>query len=121
MVSKDSDAATVHKISGTKKEEKVSVNCQTYTSYIFLSKINFFLFPFSVFLFLFTEAFNILYVRFLAGFNDLNEGKHDLLQDNDELYWTLLGVFIFCYFLFSILKYFILYLLVLESNEELHE
>ena len=122
MMEKRSDLGSlIHKISGNKKEENVEVTCQTYTSYIFLSKINYFLFPLSVFLFLFTEAFNVLYVRFLAGLNDLNEGKHELLQGNDELYWALLGVFVFCYFLFYTVNYFIVYLLVLSSNENLHE
>ena len=116
-----SNKESVHKISGTKKEENVSVTCQTYTNYIFFSKVNYFLFPVTVFFFIFTEAFNVLYVRFLAGFNDLNRGNHDVFGGNDKLYWGLLGVFVFCYFLFSLLKYFLVYLVSLYSNEDLHE
>ena len=56
MVDKDlkSDKDSVHKIAAAKKEENVSVNCKTYTDYIFFSKINYFLFPLSIFFFLFT-------------------------------------------------------------------
>ena len=56
MVDKDlqSDKDSVHKIAATKKEENVSVNCKTYTDYIFFSKINYFLFPLSIFFFFFT-------------------------------------------------------------------
>ena len=109
----ESEKGSVHKISGMKKEEHVSVTWRTYTNYIFLSKINYFLFPVTIFFFFFTETFNVLYVRFLAGFSDLERGNHDVFQDNDELYWGLLGVFVFCYFFFSIIKDFFVYLMVL--------
>ena len=99
----------------------MTVTCKTYNNYIFFSKVNYFLFPLTIFFFLLTEAFHVLYIRFLAGFNDLDEGDHKIFYDDDELYWAFLGLFVFCYFFFSIIKYFFVYLVVLTSNEDLHD
>lgn len=40
------------KISVTKKEENISVSCQSYLNYIFFSRKNYFLFPITIILFL---------------------------------------------------------------------
>ena len=44
---------SANKIAVAKSEGNVSVNCKTYTDYIFFSKINYLLFPLTFFFFLF--------------------------------------------------------------------
>ena len=52
-------------------QKEVVVTCQTYTRYTFMSKGNYFLLPFTLILFLVAETLNIVYFRFLSGYDEL--------------------------------------------------
>ena len=84
--------------------------------YTFVSKKNYCLFPFTIFLFLLAEALNILYFRALSGYDDLLEGKHDIFQGDGQTYWGILGLLLVLFFISLVFKYFLLTLVYLNSN-----
>ena len=49
---KASEQSEIHKISLSKREEEVEVSCKSYFSYIFFNKLNYFLFPLTILVFL---------------------------------------------------------------------
>ena len=116
-----SDKTTVHKMGVMKSKDNVDVTCKTYTNFIFLSKINRWLFPLTLFAFLLPEACIILFFRFLASFDDLKNKDHAIFGDNDRLYWGIIGMLLGLYFILMSLKYIMLNLVVLFSNEDIHE
>ena len=110
-----------NKISGTKKEENITVTWRSYFTYIFFSKTNYILFPITILTFLIGEASYVVYFRMLAGYDDLVEGNHDLFGNNDRLYWGIAGLALVIYFIMCLVRCTLLYLVVLISNEEIHE
>lgn len=104
-----------------KKEETVKVSCSTATNYIFASKTNYFLFPITILFFFCAEGLNTVFFRFLAGYEDLTNGQHDIFAGDDDLYWTWMGVIQVAFFIFLIIKYFLMHLVILNSNEQIHD
>ena len=60
-----------------KQDEEVfsaKLSCSTYSKFIFIAKINYLLFPLSVFFFVVDEGLQAIYFRFIAGYDSLLEG-----------------------------------------------
>ena len=115
------EKSEVHKLGQSSMEEDVAVTCGTYRNYLTLSKINYALFPLTIVAFLLSEAINIFYFRFLAGYGEMCEGIHETFGTNDQLYFGILGFLLFNHFTVFIIKYILLQMVVLFSNEELHK
>ena len=94
----------------------MDVTCGTYKKFIFLAKINYALFPFTIIAFLSSEALNSVYFRFLAGYGDLFNGIHELFGSDDQLYMGILGFILFGHFLIFIVKYTLFQMVILFSN-----
>ena len=62
-----------------------------------------------------------MYFRILAGYDDLILDKDDIFEDNENLYWGIAGLLVCFYFIFAFVRYILIYLVILISNEELHE
>ena len=120
MAHKNSDEVA-NKMGIMKSRDHFDVSCKTYTNFIFLSKINRWLFPLTLFAFLLPETCLILFYRFLASFDDLKNKDHAIFGDNDRLYWGIIGMLLGLYFILMSLKYIMLNLVVLFSNEDIHE
>jgi ATP-binding cassette subfamily C (CFTR/MRP) protein 1 len=86
-----------------------------------VTNINYFLFPFTIFVFFVAEILNALYIRFLGEFDDLDAGKNHFFGSNAELFWVVLGGIQIVYFLLLVIRYFFVYLFVLFSNEKIHD
>ena len=99
------------------QEEVVKVTWRSYVKYIFYSKKNKFLFPLCIFFFLLTEATNILYFRFISQYDLMKSNAAGTTFQKMTDFWLALGLLLLCYFLFSTLKYFVLNVVVLNSNE----
>ena len=88
----------------------------TYSTYIKLSKTNYILFPITILAFLLSEAFNALYLRFLANYGDVEEGIDSIFGSNDRLYMGILGFILFNHFILFIVKYVMFQMVILFSN-----
>ena len=104
-----------------KKEESVEVTAGTIFNYIFANKVNGFLFPVALLFFLLTEGLNTIFVLFLAGYEDLLSGEHNIFGGDTTVYWGWMGAIQATYFLFLLVKYFLMQLVVLKSNEKIHD
>lgn len=99
----------------------MDVTCSTYKNFLTLSKINYVLFPLAILVFLLSEIINIFYFRFLAGYGDIYQGVHETFGNNDRFYFGILGLLLFNHFLVFIIKYIMLQMVLLYSNEKLHK
>ena len=79
------------------------------------------LFPLTILAFCLSEAINIFYFRFLADYGDIREGAHETFGNNDQLYFGILGLLLFNHFAVFILKYMMLQMMLLYTNEQLHK
>ena len=104
-----------------KREESVEVTAGTIFNYIFANQVNGLLFPVALLLFLFTEGLNTVFFLFLAGYEDVLSGEHDIFGEDATVYWGWMGAIQATYFLFLLVKYFLMQLVVLKSNEKIHD
>ncbi len=88
---------------------------KTYTSYILFKKANAVLFPVTILFFIGSELFNTFYIRILADYDNLKNGKPTYLSDY-KTYWIVLGLLQILYFIFLCIKYILLSIVVLGSN-----
>ena len=63
------------------------------------------------------EAFYVLYSRFLGQYDLMQRGAEGTTFKNTKDYWMALGLLMLGFFLFSFLKSFLLYVVVLNSNK----
>ena len=103
------------------QEQSIRTSCSSYIKYIFIASKNYILFPLTVLFFVICEGFYVFYFRLLAGYDDLQAGSHGIFGSDDRLYWGIAGLAVFCFFFFAFVRYMLLYVVVLVSNEELHE
>lgn len=68
-----------------------------------------------------TEATNILYYRFISQYDLMKTNTEETTFKKMNDYWLALGLLILGYFLFNLLKYFLLNVIVLNSNEKIHK
>lgn len=108
-------------ISTNSAEEEVSVNFWSYTKYIFYTKVNYVVFPVCILFFLLTEAAYVLYFRFIAQYDLMKQGSSSTTFKTMSDFWLVLGLLLLGYFIFNILKGFLLYVFVLNSNEAIHK
>lgn len=112
------NASSVHVLGQSEREEEVEVTCSSYKNYVGLSAFNYFLFPATFVTFLLSEVLNILYFRFLAGYEDLNTSSgHEAFKNNDRLFMGILGSLLLLQFLVFFIKYMMLQMVILFSNE----
>ena len=94
----------------------------TYKNYLFFSGKNIPIFTAAVLLFLVTEVINTIYFRILAQYDLVDSGKSaDSWMENYRSFWLCLWMLQIGYFILMVLKYFIINLVILNSNEALHE
>ena len=103
------------------QEDDVKVTLGSYFKYIFYSRANWLLFPFTVLLFLESEVINTIYFLLLANYSA--EVGPDLDRKNFadmNTFWLILGVLQVVYMAVLVVKYFLLTLVCLQSNQHLH-
>lgn len=66
------------------------------------------------------ELINTFYMRILADYDNQKAGTYTNFNDF-QTYWLVLGIMQLFYFVFLCIKYTLLSILVLGSNEKLHE
>lgn len=82
---------------------------------------NYIVFPICILFFLLTEATNILYFRFISQYDQMKLNSESTTFRNMNDFWLALGLLLIGYFTFSIFKYFLLNVIVLNSNETIHK
>ena len=92
----------------------------SYLRYIVYANGNKLMFAIALLLFLGAEAINTAYFRILAEYDNLIDGRYKDLSD-DKDFWMVLGLLQLGFFIIMIIKYFVLNLVVLRSNETIHE
>jgi ATP-binding cassette subfamily C (CFTR/MRP) protein 4 len=60
-------------------------------------------------------------MRFLAEYDNQIDGTYKVFKGDNNLYWTILGIMLVVYFILLIVKYFMVSVVALWSNEKLHE
>jgi ATP-binding cassette, subfamily C (CFTR/MRP), member 4 len=66
------------------------------------------------------ELANIFAFRFLAAYDLHTAGLYEFFNGDDKTYWTAIGVLFGVYFLLSIVKFALLYVVILNSNKDIH-
>ena len=97
------------------------MNLTSFLGYLLYSKANYILFPLCMVFFILTEVINAIYFRILAQFDLMKNGSSDTLLNNMSDFWLFLGFLQLGYFIFCFLKYFLLTIVVLNSNEKIHK
>ena len=92
----------------------------TYLKYIFYAKRNRVVFWVCIVFFLLTEGCNTAYFRILANYDNMIDGKYEAFK-SDRIFWMTLGLIQLGYFTFMTVKYFLLNLTALNSNQLIHE
>ena len=103
------------------REEEGELSCGTYKTFISLNGMNTLLFPLTIFTFFVAEAFNTVFFRFLAGYEDVRDGVNEMFGDNVRLFMGILAIILLQLFLFLLIKYFLIQIVISKSNERLHE
>jgi ABC-type multidrug transport system fused ATPase/permease subunit len=106
-------------VNSKNKEVQAEVTLESYFNYLFLTPGNKFLFSVTIVLFLVSEGINMAYMRFLAMHN--SKAMSNSLLADENLYWLTLGMMQVSYFILSWFRYFFLNIVILFSNEKLHE
>lgn len=99
----------------------IEVTAKTYYRYIFIRHFNYILFPLTIIFFLIAEGSNMVYMRFLAEHDNVTKGTYYLFSGNLNYYWLVLGMLQISYFILMLIRYFMLNMVILLSNEKLHE
>lgn len=71
------------------------------------------MFPIALICFFTTEIFNLIYYRYLAA--------HTVDGGDAFMFWTTLGMIQLMYFFFMVMKFFLMSLIVLNSNKKIHD
>lgn len=94
---------------------------KSYFKYFLSSKKNYVLAPLMIVLFVGSEVVNTFAYRFLANYDKHKFGVYYLFDQNYLTYWlAITGLFVL-YFILNALKFNLVYLCVLYSNEIIHE
>ena len=93
----------------------------TYKRFIFSSRANYCFFPLAILFIILAEGINALFFRLFAIFELINEGEPNIFDDDVTLYWIILGILTFALFIVLVVKDFLLSMVILNSNEQLHE
>lgn len=72
-------------------------------------------------MFVVSEFINTMYYRFMAQYDKVSAGTSGTFHDNFTLFWAVSGGFIVLYLVTLIIKYFLIYIVVLESTRSLHD
>ena len=99
----------------------MKVTWRSYVNYMFYSSRNNYMFPLCILFFLITESTNVLYFRFISQYDLMKANAEGTTFDNMSHYWLALGLLLLGYFIFSLIKYFLLNVVVLNSNEDIHK
>ena len=83
-------------------------------------KANGVIFTVTVLFFIASEVINTFYMRFLAEYDNQKNGSYSYFADF-KTYWLVLGIMQIVYFVLLVIKYTLLSIVVLGSNEKLHE
>ena len=98
----------------------MTVSPSSHINYFFFEKKNLFLFPFTFVLFVIFGLMETFYFRFLSQYDDVVAGKSEFFE-NTQIYWRFMGLFLPAYFLIVTLANFLLSIIVLNSNNSIHE
>ena len=104
------------KVTAIQEEETVVVSIKSYTKYLFFTRSNVYFFALTIFLLVFVEGLNLVYFRILAQYENITAGLPGNWINNSKDYWMTLGLLQIAYFIFSNFKYFLINLIVLNSN-----
>lgn len=102
-----------------KAESSVEVSLESYQSYLFITQVNKYLFPITLVLFVVSEGVSMFYLRVLAQYQNMRDGTYFITSLSS--YWLLLGLLQLAYFVLQVLRYLCLNIVILLSNQELHE
>ncbi len=69
-------------------------------------------------LFFIAEAANTLFFRFLAQYDTIKSNSNALFTSNS--FWLTLSMLQLAYFIILVIKYFILNIIILNSNKHIH-
>lgn len=101
-------------------EKHVSITLKTYARYIGSNPINYFLFPLTILVFVTNEIVLTFFLRFLANYDLVRLNKENIFGNDFSLFWGILGLMAGLYLLTLFIKYFLLYLNLLNSNITIH-
>jgi ATP-binding cassette subfamily C (CFTR/MRP) protein 4 len=85
------------------------------------STTNYFLFPFTLLLFVGNELTLTFFLRILSSYELIRDGKDNIVGSTFNAFWGLLVMTVVLYFLTLALKYYLLYRVVLNSNIAIHQ
>ena len=87
---------------------------------MFFSKLNYFLFPIAIILYIVGELTTAIFFRFLAKYDEVQNGTNPYME-NTHIFWVVLAILLGIYFFLIIFNYFCLNVAVLLSNENIHK
>ena len=71
-------------------------------------------------MFLIAEGINTVYFRILAQYDYIGSDENDFKFKSDKQYWMTLGLLQVGFFIFLNIKYFLINIVILNSNEAIH-
>ena len=77
--------------------------------------------PITIILFLLSEGILTVYFRFLAQYDNVDNGTSSIFGNNFGAYWGALAALVAGYFIVLVIKYFVLNIAILLSSTSIHE
>lgn len=102
-------------------EKPYTVTLGTYCRYFGANSVNYFLLPLVMVLFIGSEIILTFFLRFLAEYEGVREGSSGTFGGSISVYWGVLGGMLGVYLVGMVVKYFLLYLVLLKSNQNIHQ
>lgn len=97
------------------------VTLGTYIRYLLENPLNYLFLPLNLLCFVAAELAMTFYLRFLAEYEKVKEGRSEYFGGRVEMFWGMLGVVVCCYLVILVAKYFCFYVMVLNSNQSIHD
>jgi hypothetical protein len=101
-------------------EQDAKVTMSTYRRFYLAAPSNCIILPITFFLFIVCEGVITVYYRFLADFDNVKLGISSNFGGDFGLYWGILAMLTATYFLFLLLKYYMLYYALLNASAAVH-
>ena len=101
-------------------DDNTQVSLSTYCKFFFISKVNYFLIPITVLLFILSEAIIAVYYRFLADIDNIEAGQ-SLTFISEAIYWITLASILAILLVVLIIKFYMANLTVITNNSALHD
>lgn len=93
---------------------------KSFVNYMLFSKSNYLLLPLCILFFVLTEICFVIYSRLLLQYDKMVSGNHETTFNKMGDFWIVLSALLLGNLAFYVIKCFLLAIVILKSNQEIH-